>query len=72
MLFRSLSDEFIEIYEAEKDSFKVTGYSSDFHYKDNSQEFFAEAFQMYVYDSATLQSSAPRTFEFVKNCIDSL
>ena len=68
----ALSDEFIEIYEAEKDSFKVTGYSSDFHYKDNSQEFFAEAFQMYVYDSATLQSSAPRTFEFVKNCIDSL
>lgn len=68
----SLSDEFWGIYEAEKDSFKVTGYATDGHFKDNSQEFFAEAFQMYVYDSATLQSSAPKAYSFVKNCIDSL
>lgn len=68
----ALSDEFKSIYEAEKDSFIVTGYTTDNQFKENTQEFFAEAFQMYVYDSATLQSSAPRTFEFVKNCIDSL
>ena len=66
----SLSDEFGGIYEAEKDSFIVTGYSSDSHYKENTQEFFAEAFQMYVYDSATLQSSAPKAYDFVKNCIE--
>lgn len=66
----SLSDEFWGIYEAEKDSFKVTGYLTDGHFKDNSQEFFAEAFQMYVYDSGTLQSSAPKTYDFIKSCIE--
>lgn len=68
--FVSKSAEFYEIYEAEKESFIVTGFTSDSHYKSNVKEYFAEACQMYVYDSGILQSSAPRTFDFVKHYIE--
>lgn len=68
--FVSTSNEFQEIYETEKNDFKVTGFTSYGHHKSNAMEYFAEAFQMYVYDAGTLQSSAPKTYEFIKSCID--
>lgn len=65
----SESPEFISIFDAEKDSFVVTGFQSNGHHKSNVKEYFAEAFQMYIYDSETLQVSAPQTYEFIKSII---
>ena len=68
--FVSESAEFHEIFEAEKDSFIVTGCISDTYHKTNVKEYFAEACQQYVYDAGSLQSSAPRTYAFVKSYIE--
>ena len=65
----SLSDEFVSIYSEEANSFVVHDYSST-HYLDGVQEYFAEACQEYVYHPSELQSNAPKTFEFVKKCIE--
>lgn len=66
----SMNNEFTEIYNTEKDTFKVK--SVDGHYKTNQREFFAEVFQEYILRSDICKSSAPRASEFIKNKIESL
>ena len=53
--FISESDEFISIYEDEKDDLVVTGFISAGQHKINTKEYFAESCQMWVYDRATLE-----------------
>ena len=66
----SESPDFINIFGEEKESFMVTGSKPDGYHKTNVKEYFAEAFQMYIYDSATLQASAPQTYEFMKSIVE--
>lgn len=63
--FISESDEFISIYEDEKDCLVVTGFISVGQHKVNEKEYFAESCQMWVYDRATLEQSAPKTYQFI-------
>lgn len=70
MGYTSTSQEFTEIYEAEKDSLKLTQYvSTDNHYKENVKEYFADAVQEYVANSGSLSNSAPRTYEYIKKLL---
>lgn len=64
------SEEFKKIYKAEKNKFKVTGFVSDGHYKANEREYFAEAFQMIIYNPKVLESSAPETYKFMTELIE--
>lgn len=67
--FISDSDEFISIYEQEKDLMQVTGFVSAGQHTANTKEYFAEACQMYIYDAETLKESAPRTYSFIDNLL---
>lgn len=62
----SCSDEFIRIYNAEKNDFVVHDYRST-HYLDNEMEYFAEAFQEYIYYPNKLKANTPKTYKFIKN-----
>lgn len=68
--FISETDEFLAIYEEEKDLLEVTGYITAGQYKANSKEYFAEACQQYVYDAESVKNSAPKTYGFVKGVIE--
>ena len=67
--FISDSDEFISIYEQEKDLMQVTGFVSAGQHTANTKEYFAEACQMYVYDAEILKDSAPQTYRFINNIL---
>ncbi len=67
--FISESSKFKEIYEIEKENFKVCDYHST-HYLSNVREYFAEACQEYIYHPDDLKANTPRTYEFVKGCIN--
>ena len=70
MGYTSNSGEFTEIYESEKDSFKLTQYvSTDNHYKANVEEYFADAVQEYLANPGSLSNSAPRTYEYIKRIL---
>lgn len=64
----SNTEEFKKIFNSEVSSFKVHDYRSN-HYKDNVQEYFAEACQEYVYHPAELKKNTPKTYEFIKNLV---
>lgn len=65
--FPSKSESFDLVYEAEKDSIIVTGVDNPSYCKQSPQEYFAEAFQMYIYNPEVLKSSVPDTYEFISN-----
>lgn len=67
--FISESSEFKEIYESEKEKFKVCDYHST-HYLSNVREYFAEACQEYIYHPDDLKISTPKTYEFIEDCIN--
>ena len=60
--FISESSEFKEIYEIEKEH--------SIHYLSNVREYFAEACQEYIYHPDDLKANTPRTYEFVKGCVN--
>lgn len=70
--FISESDEFISIYNEEKEKMVVTGFISAGQYKVNEKEYFAEACQMWVYDKETLKESAPKTYDFINDLLKNL
>ncbi|EOU1990355.1 hypothetical protein [Clostridium perfringens] len=61
----SNSEEFLEDFNNEKDTFEV--YSFDGHYKRNHFEFFAEVFQESILNPNRCKKSANKTYDFVKN-----
>lgn len=67
--FISESSEFKEIYESEKEKFKVCDYHST-HYLSNVREYFAEACQEYIYHPDDLKINTPKTYEFIEDCIN--
>lgn len=64
----SHSDKFQQIYNNEVDKFKVHDYIST-HYKDNVDEYFAEAFQEYIYHREQLKRNVPQTYKYIKSCL---
>lgn len=68
--FISEKDDFESIYQAEKDSIIITGYTSSGQHKENVHEYFAEAGQMYVYDPDTLEKTAPETYWYFKKLLN--
>lgn len=63
--FPSKSESFNSIYEDEKEQIIVTGVDNPSYCKQSSQEYFAEAFQMYIYNPEVLKSSVPKTYSFI-------
>lgn len=61
--------EFKEIYEEEKDNFKVD-HSNPEYFRNNRQEYFAQAFSEYLINPERLKKNCPKTYEFIKYNID--
>jgi hypothetical protein len=68
--FISDSPQFKAIYNKEKLGFNVD-YLYDYVTRD-SKEYFAQAFSEYIRNPWTLKSCSPKTYEFMKNYIDTL
>ena len=69
--FVSNTEEFINIYNQEKDNFiEVDGDGSQA--KGSVSEYFAESIQQYIYHNDSLKKNSPQTYEFIKNAINSL
>ena len=68
--FISNSPQFKAIYNREKLGFNVD-YLYDYVTRD-PQEYFAQAFSEYIRNPWTLKSCSPKTYEFMKNYIDTL
>ena len=66
----SMKGAFSDIFYTEKDTFEV--YSVDNHYKTNEREFFAEVFQQFILEPDSCKSSAPQSYDFIKNKISGL
>lgn len=66
----SFSDEFIKIYEEEKNLLNV--YSVDGHYKSNNQEFFGEVFKEVIKNPSKTKKEVPKSYNFIMNCINNL
>lgn len=66
----SMKETFSDIFYTEKDTFEV--YSVDNHYKTNEREFFAEVFQQFILEPDSCKSSAPQSYNFIKNKISEL
>lgn len=66
----SMKGTFSDIFYTEKDTFEV--YSVDNHYKTNEREFFAEVFQQFILEPDSCKSSAPQSYEFIKNKLNEL
>ena len=64
ILIQAKESKFIE-----KENFKVCDYHS-IHYLSNVREYFAEACQEYIYHPDDLKANTPRTYEFVKGCVN--
>lgn len=65
------SDAFVAIYEAEKDSFQIN-MEKDSYFIQNSAEFFAESFEEYFENSASLKAACPETYEFINNLVENM
>ncbi len=63
-------EEWQRIYEEEKDSLKVTSSYVNSHYKENSREFFAEAFQEFVINPHGVEASSPRAYKYISDFLE--
>ena len=61
----STSDEFMKIYEAEKEFIKVSDGNTQ-----NVYEFWASAGEMYYFNEEELKEIAPLTYNFMKEHIE--
>lgn len=60
-------EEWQKIYQTEKDSLVVTSSYVDSHYKENSREFFAEAFQEFIINPNGVEVSSPQAFKYISD-----
>lgn len=68
---RSEMDDFKkDIFQQEKDA--IASYLHSNYAKNSSTECFAEAFKIYVQNSGTLKSIAPRTYEVISQAVNSI
>ncbi|MEG0829926.1 MAG: hypothetical protein RSD88_05475 [Anaerovoracaceae bacterium] len=63
------SSEFKAIYKAEKSKYK--GYNRAY-VTQSSGEYFAEAFSDYTLKNSTLKKNQPKTYAFVKKCVNQI
>lgn len=61
---RSDEEDFLQIYNAEKDASSVRKYAAG-----SNREYFADAFARYMIDGASLQKDCPQTYQFIADCI---
>ena len=61
------TDEWKDIYNSEKDNCCVNDYG-----RSNWAEYFAESFQWYCIDGSKLRDSAPRTYAYIDDTVNSL
>ena len=69
--FISSSEEFINIYNQEKNNFVEVGGSGS-QARGSSLEYFAESVQQYIYHGDSLKKNTPLTYQFIENAINSL
>lgn len=69
--FVSESDEFVSIYEAEKDAFCAYRYTAD-HNTSEPREYFAESYYSCINDPDGMKTNCPKTYEFVMNVSNSI
>lgn len=69
MDFPSKSEEFKDIYNEEKDSIRGSAEDNIEYCKQTPQEYFAEAFQIYIYEPEILKDSAPRTYKYINQVV---
>lgn len=67
----SKSDEFADIYAAEKEAF-CEYHRTDGHNTGEPNEYFAEAYMASIYDPVGMQEACPKTYEFVMNVSKSM
>lgn len=67
----SQSAEFINIYNIEKNTFNEVG-KLDNHSTSSSLEYFAECFRQTILYPSTMQQSAPQTYQYILNIINSI
>ena len=60
------SSDFVAIYNQEKGALKSANYQ---YLTKSSAEYFAESYKDYVLSPQNLQSTRPKTYEFVKNAV---
>ena len=63
--FISNEDDFISIYEEEKNLL----FENNEYIRNSSYEYFAEAFAMYFNQNHILRTSAPKTYEYIKSIL---
>lgn len=68
ILYASDTKEFKQIYLEERDNFKVDN-NYDYFVSDE-HEYFASAFAEYMLNPTRLKENTPKTYEFIKKCIN--
>ena len=69
--YSRVSEEFINIYNQEKNNFVEVGGSGS-QAKGSSLEYFAESVQQYIYHGDSLKKNTPLTYQFIENAINNL
>lgn len=67
----SESEEFVNIYESEKDAYCEYRFTAE-HNTSESNEYFAEAFLSCVCDPVGMKNACPQTYAYIMNIIQSL
>lgn len=65
----SNTNEFINIYYNERNSF-ATYLSSNSHHTSDAAEYFADAFKRVIKESEKVKTYTPQTYSYIKNIID--
>lgn len=65
--YPSKTEEFIRIYEAEKDLIFIE--DSQEYYKSTNREYWAECFEMFISEPTRLQKNVPRTYEYMREVL---
>ena len=69
--FVSCTQEFTDIYNEEKNTFKYTNSCGDGHEFSNTVEYFASAFDEYIINPSGCQATAPKTYEYIQRTLAS-
>ncbi|HEL2860339.1 TPA: hypothetical protein UL242_002441 [Clostridioides difficile] len=65
-------NEFIKIYEREKDNLILNKDKDKSYYLRNVSEYFAQSFEEYLINPERLLLNNPKTYEYIKLCIDQI
>ena len=63
------TDEFVEIFEAEKESFTDCCSIGDGHETSDKYEYFASVYQNMILDYADTKAEVPRTVAYIEDCL---